>query len=50
MEVVVKNDEQQMGTKDCGLFAIANCICLANRKSISKVRSITDEATFNKLY
>ena len=35
MEVVVNNDEQQIGTEDCGLFAIANCICLANRKSPS---------------
>ena len=33
--MVVNNDEKQVGTEDCGLFAIANCICLAERKSLS---------------
>ena len=35
VEVVVNNNEKQVGTEDCGLFAIANCICLAEKKSLS---------------
>lgn len=35
VEVVVNNDKKQIGTEDCGLFAIANCICLANKNSPS---------------
>ena len=31
VEVVVNNDRKQVGVEDCGLFAIANCICLAER-------------------
>ena len=31
VEVIVNNDIQQDGVDDCGLFAIANCICLAER-------------------
>ena len=31
VEVMVNNDRKQVGTEDCGLFAIANCICLAER-------------------
>lgn len=33
VEVVVNNDEKQVGAEDCGLFAIANCICLTEKKS-----------------
>ena len=29
VEVAVNNDGKQVGCEDCGLFAIANCICLA---------------------
>ena len=29
VEVVVNNDRKQVGTEDCGVFAIAGCICLA---------------------
>ena len=31
VEVVINNDRKQVGVEDCGLFAIANCICLAER-------------------
>jgi len=31
VEVVVNNDRKQVGTEDCGLFAIAGCICLAEK-------------------
>jgi len=31
VEVVVNNDQKQAGVEDCGLYAIANCICLAER-------------------
>jgi len=31
VEVVVNNDRKQIGVDDCGLFAIANCISLAER-------------------
>ena len=31
VEVVVNNDRKQVGAEDCGLFAIASCICLAER-------------------
>ena len=29
VEVVVNNNRKQVDVEDCGLFAIANCICLA---------------------
>jgi len=32
VEVAVNNDGKQVGCEDCGLFAIANCICLAENK------------------
>jgi len=31
VEVVVNNDRKQIGVDDCSLFAIANCISLAER-------------------
>ena len=30
-EVIINNDVRQVGIDDCGLFAIANCICMAER-------------------
>ena len=30
VEVAINNDKSQAGFEDCGLFAIANCICLAS--------------------
>ena len=29
VQVVVNNDRKQVGTEDCGLFALANSVCLA---------------------
>ena len=31
VKVMVNNDRKQVGAEECGLFAIANCICLAER-------------------
>ena len=36
VEVIVNNEGKQDGIVDCGLFAIANCISLANNCSPSK--------------
>ena len=33
VEVVINNDVKQIGVEDCGLFAIANCLCLAEDRS-----------------
>ena len=33
VELVVNNNEKQADAEDCGLFAIANCICLTEKKS-----------------
>lgn len=33
VEVVINNDIKQIGVEDCGLFAIANCLCLAEDRS-----------------
>ena len=31
VEVIVNNDRKQVGAEDCGLFATASCICLAEK-------------------
>ena len=33
VEVIINSDVKQIGVEDCGLFAIANCLCLAEDRS-----------------
>ena len=35
VDVVINNDKKQVGFEDCGLFAIANCVCLAGDNNSS---------------
>ena len=49
-EVIVNNDIKQVGIDDCGLFAIANCICLAERNLLGNYDQPKDEIAFCKVH